>query len=665
MTTDRRLGLVELPDDKSASAAPVPPNAEADAAAARLARFLERARALEIAGRPVSDDSVREPLIPFAAALLAMRVRPALRSDWPSADPVHVAMFGGTNSGKSTVLNILLGRPAAEMHARAAWTQHPAAFRPAPAQGADRWLGAFPTRFDGYHRYENRRPPRQSDHELRNAQWRPAFAVIDPDAEPPTDDADGKEAAGNEAVGNPTVEKAPLSEPPGKRLGPPAGEGAVYWDAPDFSTEAARAYFAAVLDAAALADVMVMTVTDESYADDRAHVLLRMLADAGVPLHVVANKAADAPDLVEDIRRTMREPGRGGAPVHPLPRVSGADVLLRYENLFYRPESGELRKAVGAEVAAGPALKRRTLAGSLAFLSRRFDELLAPLAAEAESAAEWSRRVRALSRERLTDVYWNEYLAGTKYGEFNRSIVRLMELLKVPWIGEVVDLTRRIVGAPIRLLADAVRRAATGPETETRSPEEGIVERAVEAWGERLRQDAQVLAEQSGHPGWKTLLKRLDSAELKKSLAEGFRRGFEKYREEITVEVDLTARSIYEVLAKDPVRLNLLRTVNLGANLGAVALTIKSMGLDWSDAVLGPLVSGMMGLLTEFGVRQFVEVQKAELRRRQAEKFAALVEETLAKPASAAFPVQVKADEIDAARRDWEAVHLAAEAKAR
>src|SRR4051812_14528281 len=88
---------------------------ESEAACDRLIAVVERSLAVEEENRRGGDATIRVPLIRFALALLRMRVRPALEPGWLEDDPVHVAMFGGTNSGKSTVLNVLLGRAAAGM----------------------------------------------------------------------------------------------------------------------------------------------------------------------------------------------------------------------------------------------------------------------------------------------------------------------------------------------------------------------------------------------------------------------------------------------------------------------------------------------------------------------------------------------------------------------
>ncbi|HEX9869463.1 MAG TPA: hypothetical protein VGC99_12895, partial [Candidatus Tectomicrobia bacterium] len=186
----------------------------------RLITLFERVLRLAPIRAGARDDTIREPMTHYLAAQLRMRIRPALVPGWPVHDPVHVALFGGTNSGKSTVLNLLVGRAAAGMHATARFSQHPEAYHTAALGG--RWLTSAPSRFADYHCYRDRHSPRQSDDDLARHGYCPAFAILDLDC---------------------------LDTP---ALASPAAT-AVFWDAPDFSTEAAQTYLSAVLDVVALA----------------------------------------------------------------------------------------------------------------------------------------------------------------------------------------------------------------------------------------------------------------------------------------------------------------------------------------------------------------------------------------------------------------------------
>jgi hypothetical protein len=270
--------------------------------------LFEHALAVEEKRRTVAEDTIRAPVIPYAIAQMRMRVQPALTPGWPSDDPLHIALVGGTNSGKSTVVNVCLGSPAAGMHATARFSQHPEAYRPTVL--GDQWLTAYPSRFAGYGRFRDARPPRQPDREILSHGYRPALAVFD----------------STSGLTTPCALSGITA--------------AVLWDTPDFSTDVAQAYLSAVLDVVALADVVMMTVTDESYADARGCALLSLISESGVQLYVVANKLTANQELLDDMKTKVDAHWRGKTPGLPaeqwycLPLVLGDTPAQR---LVVRP----------------------------------------------------------------------------------------------------------------------------------------------------------------------------------------------------------------------------------------------------------------------------------------------------------------------------------------
>jgi hypothetical protein len=592
------------------------------AACDRLVTIFQRALALDARGRSATDDTVRAPVVPYVIAQLRMRIRPALEPGWGACDPVHVVMFGGTNSGKSTVLNLLLGKAGAGMGVRARLSQHPEAYR-APALG-DRWLDAFPSRFAGYLRFKDEHPPRQTDEELRRDGYRPALAVLDPD------------------------------RGAGPVLGPAATEKAVLWDAPDFSTEEAQAYLGTVIELAALADLLVLAVTDESYADDRGTRLCQMVRDAGVALLVAANKMPESRALLDDVARALEAVGGGPIAIHRLPHVGGATPEQRLRNLLATTEAAALRVAMAREVDRGTALKRQGLRGALGFIERHWEEVLRPLAAEADVAALWGRTVERITGERILEPYRRDYLEGVRYGEFNRALVLLMGLLQVPWVGPVLDLAGRVIRAPIRLAAAGLRRLAGPSGGPARPPaEHEVLATAIPAWLAALRAEAQAHVSAEAHAAWADIARRLGDDSFIQSLRQRFDVAFEAYRQQVDDEVRRRAEALYTKLREQPRRLAVLRGANLLTGAMSVAVVVKTAGLNWSDAVIGPVVAGLWQNLLEWGLGRYLETQKAGLVQEQFRAMQALVATQLQRPVRDLFATAVGADDLAEARRDY------------
>lgn len=593
----------------------------------RLIATLEQALRLEHREAIAREDKVQEPIGLYVVAQLRMRIRPALLPGWLARDPVHLAVFGGTNSGKSTVLNLLLGCAAAGMHATARFSQHPEAYRP-DALG-DEWLTASPSRFAGYQYHRNRHPPRQSDDELAHEGYRPAFAVLDP-----------------AQVGVP-VHTQPAAS-------------AVFWDAPDFSTEEAQTYLSAVLDVIALADVAVMTVTEESYADHRGVLVFRMVRDSGVTLHVVANKLPDSPELLSDITHKLHAnwPDTTSslplAPLHRLPLVDGSTPDERLSNLLATPEAVALRQAMAHEVARGLHLKRQALAGATVFIQNRLEEVLRPLVTEVEMATAWERLVERLTREELLQRYQREYLEGEWYGEFNQTLVRLMDLLEVPGIGPFLRLLSAAVRTPFRIATGVLRRLfGTGRAPSARLPEQKVLDQLIQHWLATLRSEAQSLASAAAHPAWADVVRQLEKPEFSQQLTRSFESAYGAYRQGIDAEVKRHAEDIYSAIEQRPWLLNTLRGTNLAVDTATIFLVIKSGGLNWSDAVVGPVVAGLRHTLLEAGLDKYLQAQQGLLKRQQFEAMQATVERHLSLPVRDLFRGTARAEELEVARRDF------------
>jgi hypothetical protein len=560
-----------------------------------------------------------------------MRVRPALEPGWLAHDPVHAAMFGGTNSGKSTVLNALLGRAAAGMSYQARFSQHPEAYRLSALR--NRFLEAFPSRFAGYALHFDRHPPRQDDASLRSHGYRPALAVIDP------------------------------TRLGAAALASPATVSAVLWDIPDFSTEEARLYDSAVLDTIALADLVVLTLTRENYADHRAGLLFALVAEAGPALRVALNKLEPGSHLPEEARRRLDAAAPGAldpARLHPLPQVDAPDEEARLRLLLDDPGTQALRRGLADDVARGPALKRRCLRATLDFLDRRLDDALAPLHADVAAARRWRDAVDRAAREDFYDRHRRDYLDGEKYADFNHTLVKLMDLLELPGVGPVIaavskgirSASRLVLGSLVKgvkriLPGGRARRARPGPELEA-------VAEAFEATLTRLRGDAQALAQAEPDPRWAEVVAGLDRLMADPRYIDDLGSAYQDYRLALDELTSRRARALYDQIARRPALLHTLRGLKTTLDVGSTALVVSSKGLDWTDAVLGPLVAPVQRLILEFGMEQVVALQKAQLKRDQQTALRDVVESRMLEPLRRLYRTAASADDLDAARRDLE-----------
>ena len=607
---------------------------EAHAACDRLVALLNRAIRWETANRAQAGEheDVWVPLSRFATSQIQMRLRPALEPGWAKSDPVHVVMFGGTNSGKSTVLNLLLGRPAAGMSFRARYSQHPEAYRLNSL--GNQFLDAFPSRFPSYTRYQDSHPPRQEDDQLRMEGYRSALAINDP-----------------MRMGGPALAAA-------------ATVSAVLWDIPDFSTEEAQEYlYPALFDTVALADLVVMVVTRENYADNRGGLLRALLCEAGESILVVANKLESGSDLIDDIRRKLGGQTVDTAPIDParilpLPQVEAENEVDRLRRLLEAREATAIRNRVSDEVSEGLLLKRQAIFGTLQFLDRRLDDALAPLWADLALAQRWGELVDRLARERFFEAYRREYLDGEQYVDFNQTMVKLMDELEVPWIGPIISGVSKGLKSASRFVFGSVAwgfkqvfnwGGTSAPRT---GPEQEIVGEAFDDWYTTLRGELQAMAQSDPNSAWRGIASGLDRLLISPEYVEGLAASYQQYRESMDQITSQRAHSLYNQIAERPGLLNALRGLKVTLDVGTTALIISSKGLDWTDAVIGPLVAPVQRLIIEFGLEQVVALQKSQLKQEQLKALREVVQVRMIDPVRGLYRPAAASEDLIGARRD-------------
>lgn len=619
---------------------PATAHGPAQAACDRLAKILESALVQEShsAATAIKPDHVVVPITQFALGLVRMRIQPALEPSWLTQDPVHVAMFGGTNSGKSTVLNLLLGRSAAGMSARARFSQHPEAYRLAAL--GNRFLDAYPSRFPGYAKYFDRHPPRQDDDALIRDGYRPAIALIDP------------------------------TRIAAAALAPPATRGAVIWDIPDFSTEEAQKYLSAVFDTVALADLVVMTLTRENYADHRSALLRALVIDSGVQMRVVANKLEPGSALLDDIQRKLADGVTasrvGPDSISPLPQVAGIDEAACLESLLATPQADVLRRRVADEITRGTDLKRQALRGAIGFLDRRLDEALAPLWNEVAQARRWSQLVDQLAETHFYGRYKREYLDGEKYVDFNQTLVKLMDLLEIPGIGGIiagVSKGLKVVSQfVVRSIVTGFRMVFTrGDSAARKGPELEVVALAFEDWIDSLRAQAQVLAEREQNPAWARIHKTLEDPDFMHDYGDALGAAYQSYRQRMDQVTGTRARALFDLISKKPALLNTLRGLKVTLDVGTTALIVSSGGLNWTDAVIGPLVAPLQRLILEFGLDQYLATQKMQLKQDQQAALREVADQRMIAPIRNLYPTAIDQAALAAARTDLNTLRAHAE----
>jgi hypothetical protein len=520
---------------------------------------------LEQHARAQGDQDHAAGRLRLAAALVRNCVGPFLDSQ--PAVPLHVVVVGGAGAGKSTVANMLSGATLAEANPQAGYTRHPIAFT--SATGPINWaahlgfLGPL-TRLT-----------------------LPSPSSLDEDVY--------------------QVRRVP--EDPNSNL----LRDFVVWDCPDMTTWAAEGYIPRLLEAAALADVVVYVASDERYNDEVPTQFLRLLLQAGkqVVCCLLKMREADAPALVSHFRSEVLGHLPDGV-------ARGAHGPLTIPFLSPRQladpvrEAGRYRIPLVNQVAAlgNPALeaRKRTVLSATRFLVQHQELLLDVARNDVQALQAWQSLVES-GQEEFDQRYQREYVSSEKFRGFDDALVRLIQFLEFPGIGQVLYVLR----TPYRLIRGIITKAVARPEAPGR-PEQPILEEALAGWLDMLRREA---ARRSGeHPLWAHINQGFASTDLTDRAHEQFARLYREFQGGLTMEVDRTARAIYEKLQEKPMLLNSLRGSKLAIDLAAIGGTVAA-GPGWHDFILVPLVASLTHQLVELFGRSYIDAQKEQTRLRQ------------------------------------------------
>lgn len=511
----------------------------------------------------------------LAAATVRNVIAPFLDSQPPL--PLHVAVVGGAGAGKSTISNWLIGDMVAESNPQAGFTRHPIAYGKSDVA----WPATFG--FLG--------PLKRLD--------RHESARLDEDVY--------------------QIRRLSADRPEHELL-----QTYVIWDCPDVTTWAASHYVPRVLEIAGLADVVVYVASDERYNDEVPTEYLKLFLEAGKTVVAVLLKIreADIPKFIEHFQREVvaKLPGKPLALV-AIPQLSREELAEPFTKATRHriPLVNQMR--VLCQRAA--ASRSHSVAAALSHLKVHQDKLLAAASEELAALDGWRLLVQE-GRLEFTSRYRKEYLTAERFRRFDETLVRLLELLELPKIGQILSKTLNVLRMPYTLLKGWLRKEPPAP-TNARLLERPVLEAALQGWVDQLRKAAAM--KKLDHPFWKHVNDGFQQG-LGARTEERFDQLAAVFHTSLTDEVERSARAILEDLEKNPLALNTLRGSKFALDIGAI-IGAASLGLFSAlSIVLIPLAASISQYLVDLLGENYVAMRREETRMRQQ----ALFNEQLAQP---------------------------------
>ncbi len=482
--------------------------------------------------------------------------------------PMQIVIIGPTQAGKSTLCNLILDTNAAGISALAGYTVHAQGF----AAGVD------------------------------DAQLEPLTELMLP-----------LTRAHSSELSNENLNQYLLE--PVKAGAQSLISAGVVWDSPDFDSIESSGYRGSVLQAIAMADVLVLMVSKDKYADKSVWDMLRLVRRLGKPLFICINKLdeTDRQTVIDSFQQRYLEQFEAQSPdIITLP-FSRQDKNAHSINIDANTRSAfsdTLQRCTEQVDRSGQNQHINQ------FIEHHWPNWMAPIELESDARDSWQRAVDAAiddAKERYATRYLNN---PQKYDTFNKAIAELLTLLEIPGLAGTLSTTRNVVTWPARKLL-GLGRSITKRDTEPADQELEVLDLILEQSLTTLQ--GRILIEQQENENTQLYWSSMQQAmtEQKSVIRERYTKRATEIRKEFEPRIEEAAQQLYGQLQDQPALLNTLRAARVSTDAAAVVLAVKSGGLAAADLVIAPAMLSITTLLTESVLGQYMQRAKKQLKSEQ------------------------------------------------
>lgn len=475
-----------------------------------------------------------------------------------SPNPVlHIAMLGPTQAGKSSVSNVLLGSSVAGVSPLAGYTVH--------AQGFCNGISVDDCR--GLQRYFGR------------------FQQL-PQSQLSKDRHDCYSLTEN------TTDSTLL----------PHG---VLWDTPDFDSIDSATYREGVIRAIALADVVILVVSKEKYADQSVWDIMSAIEELHQPTLICLNKLVEGSESV--IVQSLKEKWRQ-ARTDEFPEV----VPLYYRELGGLPVWPEAQRQLPNQLAKKVKLDKHAR-HEQELLKRHWQTWLEPILAEHRALHDWSDLVDRTITQAMAS-YQRDYLDHPHHYEtFQLAMTELLHLMEIPGLARVLAGTRRILTWPVKQM---MKLGSKKDHIADSSYEITLLNQIAEHTLIQLSDRLLDRADQGAQAQWWRQLNNVLRGRRQETLQE-FAQAARFYHLSFQQDVESAAHRLYRKLQEQPALLNSLRATRATADATVLAFSFYMGGVGLHDLVIAPAMLAVTSLLAESAVGSYMHKVEAELKQNQ------------------------------------------------
>jgi GTPase SAR1 family protein len=467
--------------------------------------------------------------------------------------PLQIAIIGPTQAGKSSLTNVFLQSQNAGVSPLAGYTVHPHGF------------------CHSLHSFDSK----------KLADYFAPFKQISPE---------NLSKSRFDCYSLTHIEKSSSFLPP-----------AILWDTPDFDSIDSTDYREGVLKTIALADIIILAVSKEKYADQTVWETLKLIEPLRQPTLICVNKLSEGSEaiILESLKEKWRDYRRDS-----FPEV----IPLLYQQVTKSPEIPESKRSVLFELAK-KVQREKHHRREQKLLQTHWAEWTKPLRAEHVVIKAWQTLVDDAIAQALND-YERTYLNHPHHYEtFQQAIAALLLLLEIPGVAKVMMTARKVLLYPFKKLRhlfgyNRQHLAATSHEMTV----------LTQLLNHTLTELAHELVNKNGTL-WRELSEQL--RQNRTAVLNEFHHAAENYHQNFQQDVELAAQGLYAKLEEQPLVLNTLRATRVTADAAVVALTLYTGGIGLHDLAIAPAMLMLTNLLTESAIGNYMKKIEADLKAQQ------------------------------------------------
>ncbi|MDD1628797.1 MAG: GTPase domain-containing protein [Methylococcaceae bacterium] len=471
--------------------------------------------------------------------------------------PLQMTIVGPTQAGKSSLVNVLLNSRVAGVSPLAGYTIHPQGFCHgvsfADCSGLQRYFGRF-QQFQQAHIPKDRHD---------------CYSLTETGADSP-------------------------------HL--PHG---VLWDTPDFDSIDSATYREGVIRAIALADIIILVVSKEKYADQSVWDIMSALEDLHQPTVICLNKLSEGSEalLIQSLKEKWQ--------------LARKDDFPEVVSLYYQKQTGlpfwpETKQTLLIHLASKVDLKKHVrLEQDL--LQKHWKTWLEPVIAEHQTLNDWDKLVDEAIKQALVN-YQRDYLNHPHHYEtFQQALAELLTLLEIPGLAGILTGARKVLTWPVRQMMKLGRkRLHIADSSQEIVLLNQIAEHLLIQLADRLMDNAEQDNQRQWWKEFSSLLRR-----QRKAILQDFSTAAKNYHVSFQQDVEKTAQRLYHKLQEQPMVLNSLRATRVTTDAAAIALTLHMGGIGVHDLIFAPAMLTVTSLLTESAIGSYMHKVEQELKQHQ------------------------------------------------